>query len=771
MILHYLKTAFRQLTKHRSRTIISILGLIAGMVCFCISSYFMRVSYRGDSCFPTYERMAGLFSHTDGFPDIDDGTYKYRRAYGESVRQFLQMDFDGIEAVAGYGSCEYANLELSQSDSLTSYYRGTVVEASEDFFKVYPIDVREGNVQSFAARPHTAVITRSFARRLGTGESPIGKTLTLKTFQNRRVEGELQIYTIVGVVEDIPLWTNIAYHVNVDVFLHQDISRFNSPHVSILLKPGVDVQHLNRRLQHLKFGENKKEWLDVQLYSSVRILNPSGKIITIFGLLVLLTGVINFLTFTLGSFLNRIRELSLRKVVGAGTWHLFLLLATELVIMLFITALGSMVVLEIASSTILSMMFGADVTGASGVYELMIHAGEYCTILFLICVICAYITIWRTQCKVTLTGIKGGASSGRRHRLRNTMLGVQCFICLIFVLSVATVTMQILQDAKIFQLVTNTKNAERIFEMPFNTEIELEENKDEIMQYIHRSDWHELTAFQSSWYTSYINKEDWRQIKLFYVTSDYFQIMNYPISGNEEKELFCYVNSTLKEQLDRDSLDGFTIDNVYYSLTGVIDYQEFNNPPVAFVSFPEDKKADNVFVQVRQGKDVKEIHRKLTEKMQSYLPQGVSYKMQVLKDLSTIPKGMWTSIGIVVSCGIVCILITVLGMYGAISLDTEQRKKEVAIRKINGARVKDIYWLFGRLYVWIFAISALLSCSIVLAYFLNLPSLQAVGVFNYKNLWYWLVSLLFVAAIIACTIGYRLYKISRLNPADVIKSE
>ena len=54
-----------------------------------------------------------------------------------------------------------------------------------------------------------------------------------------------------------------------------------------------------------------------------------------------------------------------------------------------------------------------------------------------------------------------------------------------------------------------------------------------------------------------------------------------------------------------------------------------------------------------------------------------------------------------------------MGVYSAITIDTERRQKEVAIRKVNGAGLKEIIILFARLYVWVLGISALLAFPIV----------------------------------------------------------
>lgn len=62
---------------------------------------------------------------------------------------------------------------------------------------------------------------------------------------------------------------------------------------------------------------------------------------------------------------------------------------------------------------------------------------------------------------------------------------------------------------------------------------------------------------------------------------------------------------------------------------------------------------------------------------------------------------------------VISVIITVLGIYSAITLDTVSRQKEVAIRKINGAGPKVIALLFGKLYIRLLLISAVPSLAIV----------------------------------------------------------
>ena len=124
---------------------------------------------------------------------------------------------------------------------------------------------------------------------------------------------------------------------------------------------------------------------------------------------------------------------------------------------------------------------------------------------------------------------------------------------------------------------------------------------------------------------------------------------------------------------------------------------------------------------------------------------------------------------IILFFSIVCLIITLLGVYSAITLDTERRQKEVAIRKVNGAGLKEIILLFARLYVWVLGVSFVLAAPIV--YLILHIWKQMYLVFFNDGILYWGGILLGVTSITALTVIFRILKIARINPATIIKSE
>ena len=125
--------------------------------------------------------------------------------------------------------------------------------------------------------------------------------------------------------------------------------------------------------------------------------------------------------------------------------------------------------------------------------------------------------------------------------------------------------------------------------------------------------------------------------------------------------------------------------------------------------------------------------------------------------------------GIVLFMSIIALIISVLGIYSAITLDTEYRRKEMAIRKINGAGVRQIVLIFARLYIVLVIVTVAIAFPIVeflLRMFSNMYySFIDTGILFYGGI------LSFVVLLITMTVYVRIKNIARINPAEIIKSE
>jgi ABC-type antimicrobial peptide transport system permease subunit len=118
---------------------------------------------------------------------------------------------------------------------------------------------------------------------------------------------------------------------------------------------------------------------------------------------------------------------------------------------------------------------------------------------------------------------------------------------------------------------------------------------------------------------------------------------------------------------------------------------------------------------------------------------------------------------------VICILVVSFGIYSLVTLTIEQRKKEIAIRKINGAEIRDILVLFIRSYLLLIVAGNVLALPV--AYFFINRWLE-----NYvyrTTLSWWLFALVFVTTclIVLLSIFEKVRAAAKENPAEVVKSE
>ena len=117
----------------------------------------------------------------------------------------------------------------------------------------------------------------------------------------------------------------------------------------------------------------------------------------------------------------------------------------------------------------------------------------------------------------------------------------------------------------------------------------------------------------------------------------------------------------------------------------------------------------------------------------------------------------------------VCIVISVFGLFSLISLTCEERRKSIAIRKINGASTQNILMMFFKEYFMLLVIGSVIAFPA--GYFIMKRWIEQYVKQTPINAWVFLSILLVLTVIIILCVGWRVYKTSQENPAKVIKSE
>jgi ABC-type antimicrobial peptide transport system permease subunit len=115
----------------------------------------------------------------------------------------------------------------------------------------------------------------------------------------------------------------------------------------------------------------------------------------------------------------------------------------------------------------------------------------------------------------------------------------------------------------------------------------------------------------------------------------------------------------------------------------------------------------------------------------------------------------------------ICVLICVFGFISLVSLTCEERRKEIAIRKINGATASDILAMFAKEYFLLLIIGAAIAFTI--GYYIMQRWLEQYMIRTSIPAWIYLSIVFVMALVIVLCVGWQVYRSSVENPAEVVK--
>ena len=118
---------------------------------------------------------------------------------------------------------------------------------------------------------------------------------------------------------------------------------------------------------------------------------------------------------------------------------------------------------------------------------------------------------------------------------------------------------------------------------------------------------------------------------------------------------------------------------------------------------------------------------------------------------------------------LVCVLISLFGVFSLVTLDCEKRRKEIAIRKVNGAETCHIMKTFLLKYMFLLLIASVIAFPI--GYLIMKPWIEGYVLQTSIDFWIYPVIWLALALLIITCTGWRIWKAANQNPAVVVKSE
>lgn len=796
MLLHNLKVALRNILKYKVQTLGSILSLAIGMVTLAtVHSFLQNFRMASINHEPYYDRVYNL-----RFDSIQKRqSEKSIHINGDIVRAVKanggpRCIEQGPYAPNGMLTGGWAEFTLSGKTRRKMPLDAVPLDRNYPNFVGIRSAITGEKIKVLG--PHDAIINEKQAKQIFGDKNPVGASIRLnKSYGNYQLR-------LVDVYQDLSLtelnMSSSALFYSPWELEDMDPEQFYAVNLYVVLKEGCTPQQLkaevNSRLKPLGLKvktEKLKDRLSEE-YSSVAI---ACSITYLIGSLILLAAIIGFLRMQTQLFWMRRREISLRITNGATRLQLFSMFATEVVMIVLVAYLVAVLMGAWICDYLAKPQF-AEITSELGtISHLYLYSLVIGLVVMMLCLAIIWIVLSRI-CKRT-QALESGMRRSHNHWFRNTMLGVQVMISMFFL----GVTFCLLCWVGKMADFNHIPDDERAYKQSLFLQTNAAENvqrlRDKLIHLPPVERWipysygfwkvNELAeneefskaVWKDDLFVSYSNVTNYK-IQMTSDTSylDFFKIkVNWKPKANRKKcilvneelyKLMRQYHVAPNDILTVDEMDSYQIAGTFQSVPYegsmktdiysfiVIDPKEaYGATHYILVAKPGEYKE----MQVAVDRMIQKLEPAVVKPMSSNLRYYMAREMFALEILQNIA---WI-------LAIVSLAICLISIFSTVMLDTQTRKKEVAIRKVNGALTKDITKLFGRAYLvitliaMVFAVVAVLLFHIVLSQMFDMVEINPV----FPIILSIVIVVGFIAAIIACQVR----KIMKVDPSEILAKE
>jgi putative ABC transport system permease protein len=808
MIKNYLLIAWRGLLKYKGFSLINILGLSVGITCCLLVGLFIKDEVSYDKYHENADRIYRVvkdFVNDDG-SKVPDATTP--PAIGAAIQREIPEIEHVVRFMPGWGGKFYVR------NGEKRFIETNLYRADSSIFDVFTFQFLQGDSKTALKAPDAVVLTESMVKKYFGNENPINKILEVDAWGPRMVT---------AVIRDIPENS----HFDIDLlmplrFIRPDgtLRDINSNwgwynyYTYIKLKPGARIADVDKRIREI-FKKNRPEnenyfysqaLTDIHLKSNLKWelkANSDQSYIYIFGtvaLFVLIIAGINYINLTTARSSLRAREIGIRKVSGAVRGALIRQFLIESILVSLLAAIVALIFAQLAIPTI------NNITGKS---LTLLPQGHYLILLLtfgfaiLLGIIAGFYPALFLSSFEPIKILKGEKLSGfRGFSLRKVLVVTQFTISIALIIGTFIIIEQIsfVQNAK---LGLDKDHVMMINDVGYLERSQRQKLKNEFLQIpgvktiaaadgvIGGINWtNDLRAkgVQNGVLVNFLDVDDGYKDALnlemkegrFFSGAFLSDTLNDGIPGTKERDAGGVVlNETAVKDLHVPSpvigqqlVFNTEKDTTWYvKVIGIVKdfhFTSMKNEIKPFAFFWEPGRIDNFTVKL-EGAGMQNMisrikatwDRNVTARPFQYSFLDETYARQYKAEMNFKTIFFYiTFIAIFIAC---------LGLFGLSSFITEQRAKEIGIRKVLGASVSGIIGLLSKDFIKLIIIAAVISFPV--AWWAMNKWLQD---FVYRiNIGWWVfVAAAIVAVVIAfLTISAQAIKAAVSNPVKSLRTE
>ena len=787
MIKHCLKIAIRNLVKYKVQSAVSILGLAVGFVCFSLSLYWIHYEMTYDHFRQDADRIYMVRTNDE----YTEGKISTRVPY--SLAAYLAQHFPDIAVAAPFHL-------ISERISVNDKYQDAVFSSADSaWMNLMDIRIIKGNRNFMLPKDNAEIaITEEAAKKWFRTEDPIGKEVKMLR-RTKKICAIVQAenrhtnfpFDFIGNPELGKTWWYITWSILIKVKPDTDIEELESKinanlpaelkQVTSTRKTGIERIILTplSKLHYAKdFRDNKEAGITFQyiIYFSIA------------GILIITCALINYLTLFINRMRVRQREMALRMIHGANIRSLVSLLTVEFLLLLACAVTTGFLLIEICFSSFIELT-GIDAAKSSLYGETFLFIGLISLIILTAIIGLLYI-LYHRSLHLSLR-YNTGRSTGTQ--LRRGSIVLQLFVCLSFIGCTVLINQQLdylrhrdlglkIKNRGSFSVMGDmdyTPLIRKIKELPMITEV---------MQPDYYPIVSQLTAIGQfdNWEGLDIPIDTPVPVKLFLGKEDFFRFYDITLlAGEWLDDLSTYEDIIINESLARrmgwspqEAIGKHIIQSyITYTIVGVVKDCHYGAPtlPIPHTGFLVGEqmglmqRSAGILFKYKEG-TWNECRKALEHLYQTECsPENILRLNSEEEVYNNYLRSEEMLTRLLSFASLVCILTAMFGIYSLVTLTCEQRRKEIAIRKVNGATVWNILLLFFREYLIMLCIAALfafpITYVIIKQWILNYVRQVSISPLPF------ILIFIGLALTVIAGISWRVWKAANENPAEVIKNE
>jgi len=777
MIKNYLKTALRNISRNRLFSLINILGLSLGMTISLLLLLWVQDELKYDKFHENIKNIYQLSMVNAKSSSASGGrTIPYK---------LIPVTRENYSEVKNATRIRTSNNIVLKTDNKT-FKENNFLLAEPQLFEMFSFSLIEGDPITALSEPMSIILSESNAKKFFGDEPALGKAM----LANNQIS-----LTVTGIVEDCPDNSSITYEYILPFSILGDRINTWSWECSgfIELYDNVSVKDFRDKYRTALVDNSPRDidedMIYLQPFSRVHLFSPTDKadgmvlvyIFSIIGIIILIIACINFINLTTARSVKRGREVGVRKVVGAQRKQLVKQFLFESLIMSFAAMIISFALLEVLLPAF-NQLAGKSIV--LSFHNMLLVLGFPFILIFTGIISGLYPALFLSSYNPT-TIFRLRFSSKQMKNFRRILVVFQFTISITLII----LTYVIVQQLHYIHNKDLGIKKDSIIYLSFHNEyrekfatIEEELLKNPSILSISAANTDPASVGNINPVTWEGKEDEDRYLfRCLYVDKEYLDMFEIPFvaGGNfrldtaEESNIEYIVNETAIKTMGMIDPIGkeFSMFGHDGYIVGVV--KDFHNKPLQQNIQPQlitqlDWFRGTLFIKL-DPKNITSSLQYIENTLNTIVPGYPFQYTFVDAKIESMYQSIVRSRSIMTYFAILAVFISALGLFGLSSFITEQRSKEVSIRKVFGSSIRGVIFLLTAKFLRWVAIATVIS--IPIAFYFSHAFLKGFAYHINLSITDFIIPILAQFALAIIAVSYYTFKAANSNPIDTIKYE